>query len=302
MRPLSVGELLDAAFSAVRRNFGALVLCTLVIVVPVSILNTLISASSNDAAFDFGSSATISEDEIGVFLAGTGATVLLSLLAQTLTAAACLRMIGGDVVGSPSSAGESLRYAAQRLGPLLWIAVLYLVALVVGVLLFFVGAIWLGVLFSLATPALLFEEARGVSAMKRSRQLIADHWWRVFGALVVGYLIVAVLQGMLGGLIGSVILVNSDSELLNAAVLTAVNIIALAVTLPFASALIAYIYFDLRVRKEGFDLALLARGIGRDGGGLGGNGGSASPVEGLPPADAPPSSGFLPPQAPPPRG
>ena len=44
MRPLSTGELLDAAFSAVRRNFATLVMCTLVVVVPVSILNTLIYA------------------------------------------------------------------------------------------------------------------------------------------------------------------------------------------------------------------------------------------------------------------
>ena len=75
-------------------------------------------------------------------------------------------------------------------------------------------------------------------------------------------------------------------------ILTVVNIVALAVSLPFISALVAYIYFDLRVRKEGFDLALLARGIGSD----------AAPSDvglaGLPTTDTPPSTGFLPPQPP----
>ena len=66
----------------------------------------------------------------------------------------------------------------------------------------------------------------------------------------------------------------------------------LAVSLPFASALVAYIYFDLRVRKEGFDLALLARGMGGDGGGSGATG-----IAGLP-AEPAPSTGFLPPQPP----
>jgi hypothetical protein len=291
MRPLSVGELLDAAFAAVRRNFGPLVLCTLVVVVPVSILNTLISASSNDAAFDFAGSTRVDEDKLGLFLAGTGVTTLLSLLAQTLTAAACLRIVGGDVVGSPATPGASLRYAAKRLLPLLWVTLLYALAIVVGVLMCLVGAAWLGVLFCLATPALLFEEARGAGAMRRSRQLIQGHWWRVFGALIVGYLIVGVLQAMLGGLIGGVVLVNSESQLLNATILTAVNVIALAVSLPFASALVAYIYFDLRVRKEGFDLALLARGMGGDGGG------PTTGIAGLP-AEPPPSTGFLPPQPP----
>ena len=36
-----------------------------------------------------------------------------------------------------------------------------MLALLVGVLMCLVGAVWLGVLFCLATPALLFEEARG---------------------------------------------------------------------------------------------------------------------------------------------
>ncbi|MEA2123773.1 MAG: hypothetical protein QOI80_555 [Solirubrobacteraceae bacterium] len=298
MRPLSIGELLDAAFAAVRRNFGTLVLCTLVVVVPVAIINTLISASSSDAAFDFTTTNTISEDEIAPYVAGTLATSLLSLLAQTLTAAACLRTIGGDVVGAPAGAAESLRYAAKRLGPLIWISILYALALVVGVLMCFVGVVWLGVLFCLATPALLFEEARGGAAMRRSRQLIEDHWWRVFGALVVGYLIVAVLQGILGALVGGVILAQSDSELTNAVLVTLVSIVGFALSLPFASALLTYIYFDLRVRKEGFDLQLLAQRIGAPGGGTG-LGASDVTESGLPAADAQGSSGFLPPQPPP---
>jgi hypothetical protein len=297
MRPLSIGELLDAAFAAVRRNFGTLVLCTLVVVVPVAIVNTLISASSSDTAFDFTTSSTITKDEVAPYVAGTLASSLLSLVAQTLTAAACLRTIGGDVVSSPAGAGDSLRYAAKRLGPLIWVSILYALALIVGVLMCLVGAIWLGVLFCLATPALLFEEKRGVAAMRRSRELIEGHWWRVFGALIVGYLIVGVLQGLLGALVGGVILANSNSELTNAVLVTLVSIIGFALSLPFASALLTYIYFDLRVRKEGFDLQLLAQRIGAPAGtGLG-----ASDVtdSGLPAADAQGSSGFLPPQPPP---
>jgi hypothetical protein len=293
MRPLSVGELLDAAFAAVRRNFGTLVLCTLVVVVPVAIVNTLISASTSDTAFDFATRETPTGDEVAPYVAGTLATALLSLVAQTLTAAACLRTLGGDVVGSPARARQSLRYATSRLGPLVWVAILYFLALVAGVLMCLVGAVWLGVLFCLATPALLFEEARGASAMSRSRHLIEGHWWRVFGALIVGYLIVAVLQGLLGALVAGVILANSDSELGNAIAVTGANILGLAVSLPFASALLTYIYFDLRVRKEGFDLQLLAARIEAPGSGL--ETGSVSD-SGLPGTES--SGGFLPPQPP----
>ena len=114
MRPLSVGELLDAAFSAVRRNFGALVLCTLVIVVPVSILNTLISASSNETRVRLRDDApTLDEDDLGLVPGRHGRRpTLLSLLAQTLTRGG----LPADRSAATSSArrsaaGESLRYA-----------------------------------------------------------------------------------------------------------------------------------------------------------------------------------------------
>lgn len=294
MRPLSVGELLDAAFTAVRRSFAPLVLCTLVVVVPVSIISTLVSAASNEQAFDLGGSTTVDDGRAGLVLAGNAANLLLALLAQTLAAAACLRLVGGDAVGSRVGAGASLRYAAARLGPLLLVALLYGLALVGGLLLFLVGAIWLGILFVFATPVLLFEGQSGVAAMRRSRHLVEGSWWRVFGVLLVGNLIVLVLQTILLAIAGAA-LVDSTSEATNAVVVTLVTIVALALSLPFTSALQAYVYFDLRARKEGFDLELLARGFGEPS--------ATSPVEGRPRADAGSSvGGFLPPQAPPPRG
>jgi len=293
MRPLSVGELLDASFAALRRNFKTLVLCTLVAVVPVAILDTLVQASTTENAFDFSVQTTIAERDFGAFVAGRIVSGLLSLLATSLATAACLRAVGAHMLGTPVGARESLRHAGQRIGPLLWVTILYTLSVLAGLLLLFVGAIWLGVLFALATPALLFEEHRGMDAMRRSRALIADHWWRVFGVLVVMYLIVFVLQAVLVGVVTGVILLNSESEVLNAAILTAANILSLAISLPLLAALFTYVYFDLRVRKEGFDLQLLAEGIGPQAQ-------APSPVEGLsaPDRGSGGPGGFLPPQPP----
>lgn len=289
MRPLSVGELLDSSFAAVRRNFGTLVLCTLVVVVPLAILDTLIQASTTDYSFDFTTPTTLYQDE-GAYYAGLLSSRLLGVVGSTLATAACLRALGGALVGDKVGTRTSLGYAARRLGPLLWVAILYALALVGGLLLLLVGAIWTFVLFVLATPAVLFEDQRGLAAMRRSRDLIADHWWRVFGVLLVMYLIVAVLQGSLVLVLTGVVLVNSDNEVLNAVILTAANIIGLAISLPLLAAVTTHIYFDLRVRKEGFDLQLLAQRIGPEAQ-------APSPVEGFPAPEA--GGGFLPPQPPP---
>ena len=58
LRPLSVGEVLDASFKIVRQSFGTLAACVLVVALPLNIVNTLITASASDDAFDFDSNTT----------------------------------------------------------------------------------------------------------------------------------------------------------------------------------------------------------------------------------------------------
>ena len=60
LRPLSVGEVLDASFKVVRQSFGTLALCVLVVAVPLEIISTLIAASTSDNAFNLDSRRTTS--------------------------------------------------------------------------------------------------------------------------------------------------------------------------------------------------------------------------------------------------
>jgi hypothetical protein len=299
MRPLSVGEILDASFSAVRRNFGGLMLCVLVVVVPIAILEVLLQVSATDNYYEFSTrdpfnpDQSLSNSEILAQSIGS----LLTALSATLGSAACMRMIGGAVLGEKVTARESLGFAVRRFLPLLGITILYVIAVVAGVLLCLVGAVWTSVLFSLAVPALLFENARGTRAMGRSRALITDHWWRSFAVLVVMYILLLVVSFVLGLLVGAVLVASSDnSDVLAAVVDIVIAIVAYGLSTPLLAAAQAYLYFDLRVRKEGLDIQLLAQRIGTDD--------AAPAVAGLPPLETAPapttSGGFLPPQAPPP--
>jgi hypothetical protein len=285
MRPLTVGELLDATFGAVRRNLGTLALCTLVATAPVAVLRTLVTAATTEDAFDFGTTAVIEEDELGAYIAGNLGVGLLTLVASMLATAACLRAVAGDVLGIRATAGESLRFAAARLGPLLLASLLYALAILGGVLALVVGAIWVWVLFCLYIPALLFEDRRGTAALARSRDLIRDHWWRTFGALLILALIAGVLGALAAGITGA-LLSESEDDVVNAVALTLAGIAANAFALPLTAALTTYIYLDLRVRKEGFDVARLTERLG-----------AAAPQPSGLPAD-PGVGGFLPPRPP----
>ncbi|HEY3238117.1 MAG TPA: hypothetical protein VGL92_01040, partial [Acidimicrobiia bacterium] len=74
------------------------------------------------------------------------------------------------------------------------------------------------------------------------------------------------------------------------------NILSDVITTPFVAAVFVLVYFDLRVRKEGFDLQLLAQAMGP----LpeGGPPAPAGPYGAPPPAWPPPPSEWSPPGSP----
>ncbi len=313
LRPLSVGEVLDASFKVVRQSFGVLALCVLVVAVPLEIISTLVAASTSDNAFNLDS-APANDISTGTAAAGQLLIGILGLVLTTLATAACFRAVSSTYLGEKPTVGESLSFAASRLLPLIWLSILYSFGLIIPFLLLLLPGIWLAVAWSLSYPALLAEDVRGFKALGRSFRLVSGRWWATFGALVVMFLIVVVISAIVGVLLGAILVASLDNEFVAGVLTTLINIGSSLITVPLFAAVLTIIYYDLRVRKEGFDLSVLARGVGTSAptdaanvaasSGLGGYEGSAgggyqSPGGGFaPPESGGGGGGFAPPQAP----
>ncbi len=316
LRPLSVGEVLDASFKIVRQSFGTLAACVLVVAVPLNIITTLITASASEDAFNLDNNTTTGTGfSTGSEVAGTLVTGVLSIVLMSLASAACFRAVSGVYLGERATVGESLRFAMSRLVPVIVVSFLYVLGLIPAFIALIIPGIWLAVAWSVSFPALLSENLGPVAALGRSFKLVQGRWWPVFGALLVMYLLVTVISGILGVLFGATLIAATDSEAVAGVFYTIVNTLSSLITLPLTAAVLTVIYFDLRVRKEGFDLQLLARGVGQDesayatsaqavseSSGLGGYAPPAASGGFAPPAAPAPgqSGGFAPPQAPPP--
>jgi hypothetical protein len=263
LRPLSIGETLDAGFRLLRARFGTLLVCVLVPMVPLSIISTIIVASTDDQAFDVNSTTTTSDD--GAAIAGTLIGALIQGAAAALAVAACFRVISSSYLGERAEAGPSLRYGLSRLLPLM---VAYIaLSIVLGISLFFllIPAIFLAVKWSVTFAAIVAERAGPFRAMGRSWELTRGHWWRVFGTLLVVVLIALVLYlAVVAGLGGAIATSDDMSEFTYAILTTALTVILFAILYPLVASIITVIYYDLRVRNEGFDLQLLAQGVGAD--------------------------------------
>jgi hypothetical protein len=145
---------------------------------------------------------------------------------------------------------------------------------VLGFLATIVLAVFLWVRFAVAVPAVVLERAGPVTALRRSWQLVQGNWWRVLGISLLALLVVgfigfalnlpfAILEfflsrhGSFPGLTpfspGAAATAPSLAALLTGAV---GGIIVATCTRPISSGVTVLLYADLRMRKEGLDLAL----------------------------------------------
>ena len=310
LRPLSVGEALDAGFRLFRHRFGTLVLCTLVFALPFSIASTFVEWSTNDVAFDFSTSAlTDGTDEA---ILGQRIAQLLQVLATVLAVGACFKAVSAAYLGERASARSSLRFALPRLAPVLVAS--FLIVLILSVTLIIVGALgsaapaigaivalllvaFLGIRLALTLPPIVIERTGPVRGIRRSWRLTRGHWWRTFAVLGLASLLTILIGLAAGAALGAALSAASFSQEATAAVLFTLVMIAVSVvTTPIVAAVMTVHYYDMRVRNEGFDLELLARGVGADEPSRF----SLAPERPAAPEPAPPTAaaGFSPPQGP----
>jgi hypothetical protein len=130
-----------------------------------------------------------------------------------------------------------------------------------GLVLCLVGALVPMTLFLVATPVVMLEEAGPIQTMARSVVLVRPRFWPVMG--------IGIASGLLAGILGNILATPFSLAALAVGyrwgwILAAIGAILPAlVTTPFVAILATLVYFDLRIRNEGFDLQMIAADLSR---------------------------------------
>jgi hypothetical protein len=266
LRPLGVGEILDVAITIYRRNFRTLLTLVFVVVAPFEILSALIQASAlpDDSFLTETTPGQIQIDhDFWLGIVGFGAAGVLSFIAGLVATGACFKAIADGYLGERAEWRPALAYAARRLHSILWVTLLGTVISLLGFILLIVPGVYLYVSFAVAVPVLLTEGRRGRKALGRSRRLVKGRWWGTFGVVFLGGLLVSIVEGALVGLAAVATTIDTaDPTLPSFLANTTATVLASVLATPLSAAFITVLYFDLRVRKEAFDLQLLAEQIG----------------------------------------
>lgn len=262
LRPRGVGEILDAAVALYRARWATLMRLITVVVLPVQVLSVLVQLSTEPESDPSGlsglsgSTAEPGGEGFWLQLAGSLAVMIAGLLATSFATAAVTRVAADTYLGDSADARASVRLATGRLGAVIGLGLLTALSVALGFLFCLLPGIWLQISWAVATPALLLEGLGVGAALRRSFELTKTRWWQCFAVFWLG----SMLQGAVAfGL--AMPLGWALDPLAGDAVVTAVGgglaaTLAAVVTMPFLATSLVALYFDLRIRAEGFDIAV----------------------------------------------
>jgi len=139
----------------------------------------------------------------------------------------------------------------------------------------FVFIVVLAILLTFVTQAIVVEDLRPFEALARSIQLVKKQFWRILGTIIVAGILTSILGSILQlaiaipftPLVGGMDFTGRAVELSNVQVILSgirdgLSQAANALVLPFAVGVSVLLYFDTRIRSEGFDVEMLARSMG----------------------------------------
>ncbi len=273
LRPLGIGEILDVGIKITTRHFWTLARAVLVVVVPLQLLSSIIDLSVADGTLSSGGSnletdefgnPQLETEELSTFFAAVLVSAVLGLLAQTIATGACFKAVTDAYLGRTPSWQGSTAHVLRRLHSILWISFLTYFLGGLALLACIIPGVWLFIAWTVAIPAFLTEEVKGRRALGRSFRLVRHFWWRTFAIIVLGAILAGIVSGVLVGALTAVTF-TSDSTLTAVIANFVASVAAGVLTTPFIAAVTIVLYIDLRVRKEGFDLALLAARLGEGG-------------------------------------
>ena len=275
LQPMGFTDILDNMFSLYRNHFELFMrICSVYFVCGfvISLLIGIVTVSAIDSG----------EFSMAMLTLVIG---ILSLISSVIM----LFVIGGLVFGSAQvflgvqiDANTAFNQAKRRFWPYLGSNFLY--ALVIGLLtITLIGipfAIFFGFRWIFCSLAAVFEEKSAVKALKRSSELVKGGWWRVFGMMVgiflLGFFVQLILQFSLLFVLGLTQTMGGDGDLVEMlrrmfvpqlttwkelVIHSIQNFLSHAITclmLPVGIIGATLVYFDQRIRKEGFDIEMRA--------------------------------------------
>jgi len=248
-----MGRVVTRTFRVIGHNVSSFALLSLIVAIPLVLINWRLASMPASA---FSGPFAMYTDRYFVPLQ------LLYFFSLFLLQASAIHATVIYLNGRGINLSESLRVAAAVFLQLLVITVLVLLGVMVGFALLFVPGMMLLIMWSVVVPACVVDRTGIIGSFGRSRQLTKGHRWAIFGLVIAFYLIFIVVGLVFAALAGIPLFSRKPEDLqivLQPSFTRAVSSILVSMaTSTLGSTLVASIYYELRVLKDGIGPQALA--------------------------------------------
>ena len=260
IRALTLMDVLDESFRIYRANFPVLAGLAILLAIPLLTVQ-LLSGTGNVLSAYYNSLFSTTGALPTDITAGNPYAALIQYPIQIALLpfqfALLFAAAVGIILGRPVTIPSAIRAVLRRYWALWVLSFLYgicSVALCCPPL-----GIWLLTKLTMMFPALFTEEASLSTAIERSWRLTDRAFWRTFAVILLAWVLARVLEFSLETvfLAGAWIFPGLSVEL-RFLVSIAIVSVMVQVVQPLTSIAVTLLYFDLRVRKEAFDLEVMA--------------------------------------------
>jgi len=215
-RKLSVGEALSEVFAIYRENAGVLIPLAFWLFFVVAIVQGL------------------GEDSTLLLLIGAILNLVVSIVYQGMVVSLVRDVQDGR---RDLSVGDLYRQVSPVLWTLVGASILYAIAVAIGFVLLIVPGLILLTIWAVIAPAIVIENRGVTESFRRSRELVKDYGWPVFGTVLCAALITVVV----GLILLSIAAAIADGPILR----IILGLLASSVTAPVGGLVAGVLYYRL---------------------------------------------------------
>jgi hypothetical protein len=264
IRALTLMDVLDESFRIYRANFPMLAGLAILLTIPLLVVE-LFSGTTNVLSSYYTAIITTAGPPPNIPASNPWISLLqdpLQLALLPFQTTALYAAAVAIVLGRPVTILSALQTVFRRYWALWVLSFIYSVAYLA--LCCPPLGVWVLTKISILFPAVFTEDAPIGSAIERSWRLTEGAFWRVLVILVLAWLLARVLETALAAVFVLAAGTFPDLPLqVRAFLIVAVSALMVQVVEPLFTVAVTLIYFDLRVRREGFDLEMMAYQLNR---------------------------------------
>jgi len=242
LRPRSATEIVDAAFQLYRRDPFTYLLISALCYSPILVLQLVA----------IGPGAQVEQDLARLTAGFMGIMAVGYWISVSLLNAAILRIAAEDYMGRRIEPSVAVRDALLRLPAVMFSMLFKYILMAIGFLFFLVGALYVVARYFAIVAAIVVEGQGVFSSFGRSATLSRGRKWHILLTLLlafliffIGYFAVVIVSAMIG----------------NAVITTIMTVVVSILAYPMFAITEMLLYYDARVRNEGYDIEMMAEAI-----------------------------------------